>query len=103
MNCYLISYDLLTANKDYEPLYAKIKSLGAWWHHLQSVWVVTTSLGIKEVSDQLKETMDDRDSLLVIDIRGKRRRGWLTERAWAWLDRNNPVQREGGANGNLQA
>jgi len=91
MNCFLISYDLLTANKDYEPLYAEIKKCDNWWHHLESVWIVTTSKPLAEVSDVLKSKMDDKDSLLVVDITGKPRRGWLTKRAWDWLDRNNPV------------
>ena len=94
MNCYLISYDLLTANKDYAPLYAAIKTFDASWHHLESVWIVLTSKSLIEVSNIVKENMDDKDSLLVVDITGKNRRGWLTKRAWDWLDRNNPVQGE---------
>lgn len=92
MNCFLVSYDLLTKTRDYGPLYAKLKEFGAWWHHLESVWIITTEQGIKEVSDQLKALMDDQDSLLVVDISGRSRRGWLTERAWNWLNRNHPVQ-----------
>jgi len=95
MNCFLITYDLLTASKDYEPLYAEIKKFSGWWHHLESVWIIVTSKSITEVSDSLKAMLDDKDSLLVVDITGKNRRGWLTKRAWDWLDGNNPVQ---GAN-----
>lgn len=92
MNCYLITYDLLAPNKDYAPLYTKIKEFGGWWHHLQSVWIVTTPLGLQDVYDQLKALMDVRDSLLIVDIQGQSRKGWLTERAWNWLNRNNPVR-----------
>uniref|UniRef100_UPI003FD8692B hypothetical protein n=1 Tax=Desulfovibrio sp. TaxID=885 RepID=UPI003FD8692B len=38
---YLISYDLNAPGKNYDQLYDAIKSLGGWWHHLDSTWIVT--------------------------------------------------------------
>jgi len=35
---YLITYDLNAEGQDYNLLYEKIKSLGEWFHPLESVW-----------------------------------------------------------------
>ncbi|WP_209021761.1 hypothetical protein [Nocardioides sp. 503] len=38
MACLLITYDLNTPGQGYTALHDEIKSLGAWWHHLDSTW-----------------------------------------------------------------
>lgn len=37
---YLISYDLINPGQNYPGLIEAIKNLGAWWHNLESVWIV---------------------------------------------------------------
>lgn len=91
---FLITYDLLKKCGNYDALYAQIKALGNWWHHLDSVWIVTTAMPFKEVSDLVRAQLDDQDSLLIVDITGMNRRGWLTQRAWDWLNAHNPVRGE---------
>jgi len=34
----------LNRTKNYPDLYEAIKSLGSWWHHLHSTWLVNTTL-----------------------------------------------------------
>lgn len=71
----LIGYDLNKA-KNYPDLIEAIKSLGAWWHHLDSTWLVKTSLTPVQVRDRLKTHLDSDDELLVIDVTS-RPRAWI--------------------------
>ena len=90
MNCYLVTYDLLTANKDYKALYEQIKSYEFWWHHMESIWLISTIRRLEEVSAALKKHLDDNDNLLVVDVTGRNRAGWLTRKAWDWMTVHNP-------------
>ena len=88
--CFLISYDLLSADKNYTELYEQIKALGLWWHYLESVWIVSTTQCLKDIQIALKGKMDDKDNLLIVDITGRDRSGWLVQKAWDWMNENNP-------------
>jgi len=66
----LIAYDLNSPGQGYKELIEKIKSLGLWWHHLDSTWIVKTAQSPKAVRDLLKPLFDTNDELLVIDISG---------------------------------
>jgi hypothetical protein len=82
----MIGYDLNKPEKDYEPLIKAIKALGAWWHHLDSTWLVNCAKTATEVRDTLKAQIDGNDELLVIDVTG-RARGWtgFSDSASKWL------------------
>lgn len=68
MSTLLIGYDLNKA-KDYPALHNAIKDLGvAWWHHLDSTWLVKTSMTATAARDVLKLHIDADDELLVIDV-----------------------------------
>jgi hypothetical protein len=75
----LVGYDLNAPGKDYKPLWEKLKSYGTWWRHLDSTWIVKTSLTVVQLHDVLKPLMDDNDELLVIDISGD-------AAAWSGID-----------------
>ena len=83
---YLISYDLNKADKNYTDLYDAIKkaSTGAWWHYLDSTWIIKSNLTVADVSNRLKATMDNNDSLLVIEVKNNYA-GWLKKEAWDYL------------------
>lgn len=66
----LIGYDVNSQDQEYEGLTEKIKSLGAWWHYLDSTWIVQTSISVVAVRDALKPLLDRNDELLVVDITG---------------------------------
>lgn len=89
MNTLMIGYDLNAAGQRYEDLIEKLKSLGAWWHHLDSTWLLKTSLTAKQMRDELKQYLDSNDELLVIDVTGQ---SWasqgFSERANSWLTSN---------------
>jgi hypothetical protein len=66
MSTFLIGYDLNKTGKDYKALTDEIKKLGAWWHHLDSTWLVISSLTASQIRDKLKPFIDSDDELLVV-------------------------------------
>lgn len=85
MSTYVINYDLRSPGRNYSDLYIEIKSLGDWWHHLESTWIVDTSLTAAAIRDRLKAKIDANDKVLVT----KTGLWWatfgLTDRANDWL------------------
>ena len=85
----LISYDLKKPDRDYSSLYEAIKNAGCnWWHYLESVWIINTDLTPGVCSDLIRSSMDEDDSLFVVDITGKAHQGWLPSKAWDWFKTN---------------
>ena len=82
----LISYDLSGPERDYGPLIDGIKQLGAWWHHLDSTWLVNTNLTPVQLRDKLMPYLRTGDELLVMDVTG-RPRAWtgFAQRGSDWL------------------
>lgn len=68
MRTLLIGYDLNKAGQNYDDLISSIKSLGSWWHYLDSTWLVRTEERYDAVRDKLKKHLDTNDELLVIDV-----------------------------------
>jgi hypothetical protein len=68
MSVTLIGYDLRKPGQDYTSLFDEIKSLGEWWHCLDSTWMVKTTLTVEQIRDRLHRTMDQTDQLLVITV-----------------------------------
>ena len=65
---HLISYDLRKAGRDYQPLYAALKELGAT-RVQSSVWVVRSEEPPTALYDKLIGTLDQSmDRLLVIPV-----------------------------------
>jgi hypothetical protein len=73
----LIAYDIHPAKGEaYEKLVKAIPSLGAFWHHLETVWIVQCALSPDEIRDRLKSHIGIEDQLLIVDISGDAV-GWL--------------------------
>jgi hypothetical protein len=85
MSALLISYDLNKPGQNYNKLYEKIKSLGTWWHYLESTWIVASTLTPSQAFDRLRSTLDTSDSVLIVNITGDTYSGWLLQEAWNWL------------------
>lgn len=81
---YAINYDLKKQGQDYKGLYEAIKSCGAWWHFLDSCWLVDTNLVGQAIFTRLRNHIDANDSLLVIRVK-KDYTGWLPQEAWDWI------------------
>lgn len=63
--CYIINYDL-NKTKDYESLFAQIKSYGTWAKILKSCWAIVTTKSAEQVRDHLLSVMDGDDGIFVI-------------------------------------
>ena len=85
---YLIAAELQTLGKNYEGFTEEIKSLGngAWWHYLNSVWMVDSDFGIQMIDIRLRAHLGQNDRLLISPIAGPYL-GILLPEAWTWLNR----------------
>jgi hypothetical protein len=71
MATFLIAYDVHSpAGEAYDQLIVAIKTLGAWWHHLETVWIVKSSHTPADIKDRLRPLVGIDDQLLVVDISG---------------------------------
>lgn len=86
MRTLLVGYDLNHPGQNYIALIQELESCGAWWHHLDSTWLVRTELAPVELRDKLKALIDHNDELLVIDVTG-RGAAWtgFSERGGNWI------------------
>jgi hypothetical protein len=67
----LIAYDIHpTEGRMYDNLIETLQSLGDWWHHLESTWIVRCAHSPREIRDQLKSHIGTDDQLLVLEISG---------------------------------
>lgn len=82
----LIAYDLNAPGQDYDDLIKEIKSLGAWWHHLDSTWLVRSALTTAAIRTRLAKHLDEGDELLVVNVTGDAR-AWrgFNARGSKWL------------------
>ena len=86
----LIGYDVHPPKGDaYDELSKAIQSLGTWWHHLETVWIVKCAHTPDEIRDRLKSRIGMEDQLLVVDISGDAA-GWvgINESGSKWLNAN---------------
>ena len=68
MSTKLIAYDLNGPGQNYNDLITAIKALGAWWHHLDSTWLVKSTLSTSQIRDRLKPYLDNNDEILVVNV-----------------------------------
>jgi hypothetical protein len=86
----LIAYDVHPATGPvYDNLVQAIQLMGAWWHHLETVWIVRSEKTPEEIRDILKVYLGADDQLLVLDISGDRA-GWVgvSDAGSRWLEDN---------------
>ena len=82
---YAINYDLRRPGQNYDELIKAIKTLGAWWHHLGSTWLVDTSHTATEIWKRLQPHTDSNDTFLIIGVT-RDYSGWMPQGAWDWLN-----------------
>ena len=70
MSSKIIEYDLKQPGRDYEALYAAIKSYGTWAHVTESTWFIKTNESCVQVRDNLLKQMDSNDRLFVGELSG---------------------------------
>ena len=86
MRVYIVSYEL-GKNKSHIGLFEQLKASPAWWHYLDSIWLIATQGNAKQLYNRLKPHLDEvEDSILVIEA-GADLYGWLPKDAWEWIKR----------------
>ena len=88
MAALLITYDLNEPGQKYDSLYETIKALGAWWHYLDSTWIVKCSLTPDQAFEKVRTSLDEGDHILILDVTADKRQGWLPQEAWDWINKN---------------
>jgi hypothetical protein len=69
MTLILISYDVHPLQGEaHEKIARAIQELGAWWHHLETTWILRCERTPSEVRDALADRIGANDQLLVLDI-----------------------------------
>ena len=87
MNKYLITYDLNNKSiKNYESLFVALKSIGPWWHYLESTWIIKTNLTSAQLWNHLAGHVTTTDRMLIVKIDNFDKWGWLPQDAWNWLN-----------------
>ena len=86
---YLITYEL-RSNRSYEPFYTTIKSYSKWWHYLDRTWLVKSVDSSEQIYEKLKPTLDNADSVFVVEINPQAGHyfGRLNAGAWEWIKKN---------------
>lgn len=64
---YIVAYDLRTPGRNYQELYAALKSFESWGKITESVWAVISQNESAEIRDFLLKFMDANDRLLVVN------------------------------------
>ena len=85
----LIVYDFTRFGQASEAVIKEIKSLGTWWHHLETAWIVRSIKKPAEIRNVLGPLLGFDDQVLVIDISGDVA-GWagVNEAGSQWLSEN---------------
>jgi hypothetical protein len=86
----LIGYDIhLPKGEVADKLTNAIKSLGSWWHHLETIWIVQCLHRPSQIRDRLQPYIGVEDQLLVVDISGDET-DWfgVNESGTEWLRAN---------------
>jgi len=82
----IINFALKNQSKNYSPFFEAIKSCGAWWHFLDSTWIVSTQYSADKVSNHLQQFIDTSTDYLLVARLQKEYEGWLPQDAWNWLN-----------------
>jgi hypothetical protein len=86
---YIIGYDLNKPGHDYAGLIAAIKSMfAAWWHYLDSTWIVRSDKTAVQIRDALKGYLDPSDEMLVADLSGTAAWVGFPDNGSDWLKSN---------------
>ena len=84
---YLVSYDLRKPKQNYQGLFEELKRSLAWWHYLDSTWLLSTSETAADIYHRLAIYIDPSDYILIIRVT-EDCHGWLPKNAWPWLQQN---------------
>ena len=70
MKKYIVDYDLLDEDADYDALKDSIKSLGVAARIAKSSWFLTSNRSAKDIRDFLEKQIDGENRLFVAELNG---------------------------------
>ncbi len=70
MDKYIISYDLIGPNRDYNAVIKRIETYPASVSVLESVWIVMTDKTAPEIRNDISSAMDSNDRIFVARLTG---------------------------------
>jgi hypothetical protein len=66
----------------------KIKSLGSWIKYFSDNWIVESELSSKDIYEKLSFE-NDKNSLLIIELKGDNFYGRMNPKVWEYLKKRN--------------
>lgn len=85
MSVLVVSYELKSKTKDYDPFYkALMETADGWCHYIDNLWIVNTHLTANDFAKKLYPHMVDTDHLFVGKLTGEYQ-GWLPKEGWEWI------------------
>lgn len=89
LSIYAVTYDLHKPEKDYSKLTSQLKSYSSYSHRFDSFWIIDTSKDIRKINEELKETIDGNDMLLITQLQNNWAGVNLFETTVDWLNNEN--------------
>src|SRR5262245_59790998 len=84
----LVSYDLPVATDERRAaVYKILTDSGAWWHYMDSTWLLITQLTPQALVEQMIPHLVQQDRLIIMEVKANYQ-GWLPEKAWEWINSN---------------
>lgn len=81
----MISYDAPSEKET--QLVERLKSAKGWWNYLSKVWIIATERSKREWQDQVKATLGEAGSYIILDVSNVFLDGWLPQSAWDWVNK----------------
>lgn len=85
MKNFVISYDLIGPNRDYNSLYDAIKDYGTYAKVTESLWIISSNSTSASIRDDLKSVLDENDKLIVLQLQGNWATSNIPEDVNDWL------------------
>ncbi len=85
MSLYCIGYEVVDPGNTYPSLIEEIETYEAWWHCLDSTWIIDSSKTADQVREHLQQYVGLNDRLLVVEIIGNASWAGFNHECSDWL------------------
>lgn len=86
MACILISVDAGASTETHHSIHELVTTLGSWWAHVASTWLVDTDATVMQVRDAIDEVVEGGSPVLVIGVTPHWATIGIDEDGQDWLD-----------------
>lgn len=88
MKSFVISYDLIGPNRNYDSLYEAIRNYGSYAKVTESLWIISSNSNSASIRDNLKSVLDENDKLIVLELQGNWATSNIPNKVNEWLKSN---------------